>query len=254
MKEKYPVIQGAESFYFEGNEVGILISHGFMGTPQSVRFLGESLAKHGYTVYGPRLKGHGTHCRDLEKATSAEWFQSLEEGYKRLKRKCSAIFVMGQSMGGTLTLHLANKYGDIRGIILINSALTIPSLEYLRGKSSPRWVPEGKPDIKAKGVFEITYSQAPLTAIHELQQLMEATPPLLPNIAIPVLGMKSSVDHVVPPENTVFIMKNIGSFKKNAVTLHNSYHVASMDNDKEQIVRHCHQFIQQHVYHKVYTG
>ncbi len=109
-KERFQVIKRAESFYFKGNEMGILISYEFMGTPQSVRFLGESLARYGYTVLGIRLKGHGTHYRDLEKCTHEDWFESLERGFEELKQRCTSIFVIGQSMGGTLILKLAHKF------------------------------------------------------------------------------------------------------------------------------------------------
>lgn len=65
----YPVIDGAESFFIKGNSVGLLLLHGFLGTPQSVKDLGEQFAELGYTVYAPRLKGHGTHYKDVEKGT-----------------------------------------------------------------------------------------------------------------------------------------------------------------------------------------
>lgn len=69
MTKKYPVISGAEEFYFKGDKTGILISHGFMGTPQSVKYIGEQLANYGYSVLAPRLEGHGTHQFDLEQTT-----------------------------------------------------------------------------------------------------------------------------------------------------------------------------------------
>jgi carboxylesterase len=247
MKERFKVIKGADPFYFKGSEIGVLISHGFMGTPQSVRFLGENLARYGYTVLGIRLKGHGTHYRDLEKCTHEDWFESLENGYQELKQHCTSIFVIGQSMGGTLTLKLAHKYRDIKGISLINPALNVLGYESLKGVTKPRFIIEEKPDIHAKDVYEITYDFAPIKAIHELQKIMETIPALLPSIQCPVLGIKSSVDHVVPPENTDYIIENIASDSKEKVVLRNSYHVASMDYDQEKIVESCHNFIQQQV-------
>lgn len=245
MKERYPVINGAETFFYKGNEVGVLISHGFVGTPQSVRFIGESLAEYGYTVLAPRLPGHGTHYHDLENCSFEDWFDELERGYQFLKEQCSTVFVIGQSMGGTLTLQLANKYPEIQGIATVNAALTLPAFDYLRNQQVPQYLPEGEPDIKAKGIFEITYDQTPLKAIHQLQTLMASTPRILANITTPILSIKSSVDHVVPPKNTDFIYNNVSSKIKELITLHNSYHVASMDNDKQQIVDHVHRFVQQ---------
>lgn len=243
MVEKYPVIVGAEEFYFKGNEIGILISHGFIGTPQSVRYIGEEFAKQGYSVLSPRLQGHGTHYRDLENFTNKDWLDSLDSGYQRLKQQCTSIFVLGQSMGGTIALWLAHRHQEIKGIILVNAALEVPAYEYLKGKLEPRFLNESDPDINAKDVFEITYPKVPIKAIHELQELMEKTPAILSNIQSPVLGIHSAIDHVVPPANTDYILKNIGSSKKEKIILQDSFHVASMDHDKDQIVISASQFI-----------
>ena len=174
----YPVIDGAESFFIKGNSVGLLLSHGFLGTPQSVKDLGEQFAELGYTVYAPRLKGHGTHYKDVEKATYEEWFSDLEKGYQRLKGHCSVIYGVGQSMGGTLAILLANKHQGIDGLILINAALSVPSYESLRNQLTPRYIEESKPDIKKQGVVEITYSKVPLRiTVEELR-----------NVKIPLLS------------------------------------------------------------------
>jgi carboxylesterase len=244
MKKLYPVLNGAESFYIEGGKVGILLSHGFMGTPQSVWYLGEKLSQLGYTVFAPRLRGHGTHAQDLENATHHDWMFDLEAGYQYLKERCTIIFVMGQSMGGALALWQAHKNPDINGVITINAALSIPDYEYLAGKTSPRFLPEGSPDIRKEGVHEITYDKVPLRAIHEIQVLMKKTPEIIPTITQPVLAFKSIVDHVVPPENTDYIIKQVASVQKEAVTLYHSYHVASMDHDRDEIVEKTHDFIQ----------
>ena len=244
MNERFQVLEGAEPFYFKGGDIGVLISHGFMGTPQSMRFLGEEFARYGYTVLGPRLKGHGTHYRDLENCTHEDWFESLENGYHELKKHCTSIFVIGQSMGGTLTLKLAHKYSDINGIILINPALSVPIYDSLKGVNEPRFMVEGKPDIRMKDVHEITYDYVPLTAIHELQNVMETIPAILPSIESPVLGVHSAIDHVVPPESTDYIIEKIGSDQKEKIVLQNSYHVASLDHDQEKIVKSTHRFIQ----------
>ncbi|MGG1674784.1 alpha/beta hydrolase [Neobacillus sp. NRS-1170] len=251
MEERFPIIKGAEEFYYKESNIGILISHGFVGTPQSVHYVGEKLAQLGYSVLAQRLKGHGTHYYDLENCTHEEWFESLEKGYQKLTQHCSSIFVLGQSMGGTLALWLAHKHKDIKGIILVNPALSLPSFDHLRGKEIPRFIDEGNPDIKAKDAYEITYQKVPIKAIHQLQTLMDITPAIIPDIHCPVLGVKSAVDHVVPPENTDYIMDHIGSAGKEMIVLENSYHVASLDHDKDLIIEECQRFVQQHIIHGV---
>ena len=121
------VMPGAEPFFFEGGDVGCLVSHGFTGTTQSMRFLGEFLANVGrLTVVGPRLKGHGTSVEDMAQSSAADWIRSVEAGMQTLRERCSKIFITGLSMGGTLTLYMAAMYPDaIRGAIPINGAVFV---------------------------------------------------------------------------------------------------------------------------------
>ncbi|WP_018661730.1 alpha/beta hydrolase [Heyndrickxia acidiproducens] len=250
MYEQFPVIPGASSFFFKGNDIGILISHGFNGTPQSVRFLGEYLASKGFSVHAPRLSGHGTHYRDMERCTCKDWINSLEEGYRFLKQHCREIFVIGQSMGGTLTLNLAEKYTDIRGIVLINAAInSIPVLEKCLLEQQLGLIDEADPDIKAPGAKEITYDKVPASSIRELLAVMQETHQKLSRINCPALLFQSIEDHVVPPENTNEIAAGIRSTFKPIIPLRNSYHVASLDQEKEQIAEQCSLFIQK-VMHK----
>ncbi|XJZ28705.1 alpha/beta hydrolase [Bacillota bacterium Lsc_1132] len=245
MIENHPVVSGAEPFFFKGNQIGILISHGFVGTPQSVKYLGEQLASQGYTVYGVRLIGHGTHFKDLENCHYQDWIQDLEKGFRFLQQYCSEIFVIGQSMGGTLTLNLCASFPEVKGAILINAAIkTIPVMEGYRNKQKPRFIEEVEPDIKAQDVYEITYLKTPLHAIKQLLSLMDHTVEKLFSVKCPILAFQSIEDHVVPPENTDYIMTNVQSRDKKVIPLFHSFHVASMDNEKEFIAEQCCQFIE----------
>lgn len=215
--------------------------------PQSVRYLGEYIASQGFTVYGVRLSGHGTHYEDMDRCHYQDWIQSLDDGYRYLQRYCRDIFVIGQSMGGTLTLNLTNKYTNIRGIVLINAAIkSIPIMEEFKNIRKPRFINEGEPDIKAKNVHEITYTKTPIRSVQQLFSLMEDTSDKLPTITCPTLAFRSEEDHIVPPENTNYIIANIQSDIKEIVPLYNSYHVASMDYEKKFIAEQCCLFLEKH--------
>jgi carboxylesterase len=94
-----------------------------------MRELGEHLSQCGFTVYGTRLKGYGTHYEEMEGTTYEDRISSSEAGYLMLREKCSRVFVVGLSMGGTLAIHLVHKYPETRGIVLINAALFMEELE-----------------------------------------------------------------------------------------------------------------------------
>ena len=243
--KNYEIQQGAEPFYFEGNKVGVLVLHGFTGSTQSMRYLGEQIASEGYTVCGPRLKGHGTHYEEMEQSTYEEWIQSVEEGYQWLNERCDSLFITGLSMGGTLTLYLAEKHPEVKGIMPINAAIDLPDLEQMRGKTEPRFLDAIGSDIKAEGVDELAYEKTPTKSIQEILKLVEITRKDLANITMPALIFKSLEDHVVPPQNSMIIYEEIASAKKEVVVMKDSYHVATLDHDKELIAEKCKAFIKE---------
>lgn len=235
MSKQYPVLKGAEPFYFEGNHIGVLVIHGFTGTPHSMRYLGEQYAKAGFTVCGPRLKGHGTHYEEMEQTTYQEWIESVEEGYNWLQERCEQIVVTGLSMGGTLTLYMAQKHPEVKAIIPINATINIDQYEQILSLTEPRFIDGIGSDIKAEGVEELSYEKTPVRSLHELFKLKKATIDKLDQIRCPALICVSRVDHVVPPKDSDYIFEHISSDEKKKLVLENSYHVATLDYDKELI-------------------
>ncbi len=239
------VILGTEAIFLQGNSTGILICHGFNGTPQSVKHLAEGFAKYGYTIYAPRLKGHGTTILEMEEASYQDWISDLHEAYLLLKQTCHHIFVIGQSMGGALALELATKE-TLDGVLTINAALSVPEYEALAHKSEPRFILEGRPDIKDTVATEITYEQVPLKAVFQLLDIMKVANQELPKVTCPIKIFVSPEDHVVPAHCSYDIFDTVNSVEKELVSLEHSYHVASLDYDKDKIIKHTVEFIKTH--------
>ncbi|MCK6207933.1 alpha/beta fold hydrolase [Bacillus infantis] len=246
MADNYPVLNGAEPFYFEGGRTGILVSHGFTGSTQSMRPLGEAYAKAGYTVCGPRLKGHGTHYEEMEQTQYSDWIASIEEGFQWLKERCDDIFVTGLSMGGTLTLYMAEKHSEIKAIIPINAAVEISDMEGAAALQDARFLDAIGSDIKKADVKELAYEKTPVKSIGEIVQLMELVKGGLADIECPALIFVSSEDHVVPPDNSRLILDRISSKDKKLITMENSYHVATLDNDQQLIIDETLAFIKKY--------
>ncbi|MET1181654.1 hypothetical protein ABG775_27520 [Peribacillus simplex] len=102
------VIPGAESFFLPGNSIGILICHGFNGTPQSVRYLGENSP--------PKVLLSSLLDWGATERMNMKWKRVIiRNGYRmlkwlmKIKRTCTMYFAIGQSMGGALVLDLATK-------------------------------------------------------------------------------------------------------------------------------------------------
>lgn len=242
---KSNIIPGAEAVFIPGNSTGILICHGFNGTPQSVKYLVEGLAQCGYTVYAPRLKGHGTTIHEMEEAAYEDWTTNLHEAYLLLKQTCQHIFVIGQSMGGALALELATKE-TCNGVLPINAALSVPEYEAYAHQLEPRFIKEGTPDINDAQATEITYEQVPLKAVHQLLDFMNIAKQRLSKVSCPIMIFVSPEDHVVPAQCSYNIFDSVSSSEKELVSLNHSYHVASLDYDKDKIITHTIDFIQSH--------
>ena len=240
-------MEGAEPFRFEGSGTGVLVSHGFTGTTQSVRPLGEALAEEGFTVMGPRLKGHGTSMEDHARSTALDWISSIEEGLTWLEQRTSRTFFAGLSMGGMFSLYIAAKYPErIQGIVPINACVWLGDPQLARlvfDREAPATVPGVGSDIKAEGVEELVYPEVPVPPVKDFMAIMRATDDLLPTVAAPALILQSTEDHVVPPENGPHILDKLGTEDKELVWLENSYHVATLDNDKDLIAERTTRFI-----------
>ncbi|WP_018922364.1 alpha/beta hydrolase [Salsuginibacillus kocurii] len=240
---KYTVIEGADSFYYKGQDIGVLLLHGFIGTPQSVREVGSLLAEFGFTVYAPRLSGHGTDSEELLEVNERTWIENVDHAYHYLAQQCNKVFVVGQSMGGTLALQLAAKSPELAGIITINAAFDLSRMEREIGPLRHAYLAENGPDTFAQDVHEITYQHVPVKGYYHLFSLTKQLPTLLKKIEQPALIVRSRIDHVVPPANSDDIYQRISSVNKTLYTLKKSYHVATMDVEKQELAHRIGTFI-----------
>ena len=92
-----------------GGRLGVLLIHGLGGTPIELRFIAQTLARAGHTVYCCQLAGHCGTPEELRRSTWQEWYASVEAAHDRLREHCDIIVAGGLSMGGILAMHLAQQ-------------------------------------------------------------------------------------------------------------------------------------------------
>jgi Esterase/lipase len=239
------IMKGAEPKNHEGNSVGLLVLHGFTGTPQSVRPLAETLANKGYTVSMPLLAGHGRTPEEMEKSNYKEWVQSCTDGLNWLKERTEKQFVFGFSMGGTLALYLAEKQ-DVDGLILLNAGYSRLEMFHTFEDLQSRGIAFAEgigSDIKKPDVKEVAYSKAPVRSGFEFRKLVDQVQTDISKVSVPIQIFSTIHDQVVDFRSGTDIFAAVSSQEKYFYTLTHSGHVALLDYDADTIERITEAFI-----------
>ncbi|WP_037906150.1 alpha/beta hydrolase [Actinacidiphila yeochonensis] len=242
-----PLMPGAEPYRHDGGATGVLLCHGFTGSPQSLRPWAEYLAGRGLTVSLPLLPGHGTRWQDMRPTGWPDWYAEVDREFRALSKRCDQVFVFGLSMGGTLALRLAQKHGAaVRGLVLVNPSVKADSWQ-LKAVPLVRHLVPSVPgivrDIAREGGTEVGYERAPLDAVHSLRGLWQVVRRGLPQVTQPLLLLRSRVDHVVHPSNGELLLSRVSSTDVAEVVLERSYHVATLDHDAELVFEKSHAFV-----------
>jgi carboxylesterase len=245
------VLPGAEPFEYAGGPVGVLLCHGFTGSPHTLRGWAGYLADQGLTVSLPRLPGHGTTWQDLARTGGDDWYAEVDAAFRALAYRCEQTFVFGISMGGCLALRLAENHGGaVRGLVLVNPSLAPDTKLFLLApvlKYVVRSLPGIASDIKKPDVHEVGYDRVPVRAAATLPKLWGTTVKHLDNVTQPVLVYRSTVDHVVGPASMRALLAGLPDGQVTVRECADSYHVATLDNDARTIFDGSYKFIRDHL-------
>ena len=239
------VLAGAEAQSWPGGRNGVLVLHGFTGSPQSMRPLAAAFAGAGFAVELPRLPGHGTSIDDMCGTTWSDWSAHAEDAYLSLAARCESVVVAGLSMGGTLAVWLAARHREVAGVVAVNAAVMaqpeVAELFLAMIEAGETTFDGVGGDIAKPGVIELSYDGTPLVPLASLAQAIDQLQPGLGTITCPVLILTSPQDHVVPPESSDHLAAAVGG-PVERVSLERSFHVATLDHDAGLIERTAVQF------------
>jgi len=243
-----PVMPGAEPFSHPGGTTGVLLCHGFTGSPQSLRPWADYLAEAGLTVWLPRLPGHGTSWQDMARTRWEDWYAEVDRAFDEVRARSDETFVMGLSMGACLVLRLAELRGPaVSGLVLVNPSVTADTRLFALAPVMKFLVPSLKgiaSDIKKEQASEVAYDRVPVKAAASLPGLWRVTRARLADVTQPVLAFHSLEDHVVGPASLRVLRDALPNLEVRDCP--DSYHVATLDNDAEAIFAGSLEFVRAH--------
>jgi len=245
-------------FFLPGSGLSVLLIHGLSGTPYEMRYLGERLAAAGMRVLGVRLNGHAGTPEELGATDETSWYESVVEGFERVRQYGDPKVVVGLSMGALLAARLAADQREaVAGLVMLAPALLLPASRRLAlrlMRPARAWGDKiyfrigGGSDIHddaARSIHPGTRLM-PLRAALSLVDLSNRIRPRLGEIVQPTLVMHGRRDHTCPHDRNVeFVMSHLGSVEKRSVTLEESYHVLPVDSEKDLVAQVTLDFVSQ---------
>ena len=219
--------QGPEhrSFQLGQGPGGVLLIHGFPGTPAEVRGIGKALAENGWHARGPLLPGFGPDIVSLADKRREDWLKAVGAEWGALRADHDPCVLIGFSMGGALALHLAQHFPPDR-LVLIAPFWRLPGLlprlvpvlklvlpEMKPFKDADFDAPEVQagfqrllPDVDLDDPEVRDYLQEeitlPLSVIDEVFRLGAEAHRLARTVSVPTLVIQGRDDQMARPELT----------------------------------------------------
>jgi len=210
--------------------------------------MGEYLHGQGHTVMGIRLAGHATCPKDMVRTRWHDWMNSIEDGWHLLREVTDHVFLIGLSLGGSLSLLYASQY-PIQGVVALSTPYNLPNDPRLPFVEWISWltpnVAKGPTDWHNPKAAEdhIEYPAYPTRSIAELRDVIKEMRAALPRIRVPVMLIHSRQDGSVPIEHMNKIFNALGTTDKQMVLVEHSGHVITREPDRQVVFQAALDFI-----------
>lgn len=242
------LMAGADPIWIDQGRRGILFLHGYTSSAFEGRFLAEYFGERGWGVWAPLLPGHGTRPEDLVTVTAADWLGAAERAFDWMRERFDQVVVCGQSMGGALALHLAATR-PVDAVVTLAGAMFVRDwrlrlLPVARHVIRYQYKSKG-PDIRdAESKAAIaSYHKYPLSSLEQFLGMIRRIRAELPKVTAPALVVHSRRDRTIHYANLATIAESIGSAVRETLSLEESYHVISVDVEREMIFRKMDEFL-----------
>jgi carboxylesterase len=247
----------------ENDRCAALLIHGLSGNPLEMQYLAKRLRREGFATHAPQLEGYGFRGRSNPFATGSwhDWRAQVLEHFDELARNYASVCVSGLCVGAVLALDLAaERPGRVAALSLLATTLaydgwSLPWYQFLaplayytplryryayrerhpygvKNESLRKWIAR---EMSEKSTSIAGASSLPMTALYQAKKLIRHVKKALPAVTAPALVVHAKEDDVASLRSAEFVLENIGSRDVDFVLLHDSYHMVSLDNEKELV-------------------
>jgi len=259
-----------------GGEHAVLALHGLLGNPLEMQYLGKRLQKAGYTVVIPLIPGYGYATgagQSYSTTRYQDWYDEVARHFDALKATHKTVSLAGLCIGAVLALRLAMERGDeVAALSLLSTTLAydgwslpwyrflLPLAYYtparylyayherhpygLKNENLQRWIAR---EMKVSGSSAAGASRLSAEGIFQAHRLIKEVRRGLPQVRTPALIMHALDDDVASPYSADLVESSISSTFRRKIILEDSYHIITLDNEKERVADESIAFLDYHV-------
>lgn len=193
---------GSGALAVDEGPVGLVLVHGFGGTPGVFAPVAEAARGAGVTLRAPVLPGHGTHVADLAGRTFGDWVEATATHTALLAERCEVVVVGGLSAGAAVAAAVAAAL-PVDGLVLVNALLEVDpdTAELVVEAADAGWdeLPEPELDLAepARAEGYACYDAIPVATLRSVHESLPGVLAGLGAVTAPSLLVASRNDHVV---------------------------------------------------------
>ncbi|TMH77274.1 MAG: alpha/beta fold hydrolase [Betaproteobacteria bacterium] len=253
---------------------GALLLHGLAGSPVEMHHLSRCLRQAGFTVHVPVIPGYafGTRADPFDTGAWEQWVAYASGALDTLSQRHGRIYVAGLCIGAVLALRLAMVRPErIRAMSLISTTLHhdgwatpwyrkvvrlaghTPLRRHVKlherfpyGLKNERLRQRVARAMHTEGSSAAGAEFLPLSGMHQSYRLSWAVRRDIGLVTTPSLVLHALDDDVASTRSAEFVARNIDTREVRTVLYRESYHILTMDNDKDAVADETIGFFQRH--------
>jgi carboxylesterase len=257
-----------ESFSQGNSGHAVVMLPGLCGSELEMGAIPRLLRQSKHTCIVPRIPGYSAHTGI---SNYKEWIDTVDQLVIDLKKDHESVSIVGLSMGSTLALGVAALNQNIQCLCLLSPTLFFdgwsipwyhPLLSFFYRLGIRNWhYKESEPfgvknkelrrhirkAVTSNTVSELGSAHLPARHLYQAQLMIKSVLGNLPEITADTLIIHAIDDETASPKNADYIMKLIRSETRKVIWLGNSYHMITVDNEREIVANEVNNFIEQSI-------
>lgn len=271
MSARPAFIDHLDADHSAASSTAVVLLHGLCSTPDELLTVQRALHRLGYAVKSMRIDGYSYDGATDEQhaAPYEEWIDSIERRVDTLRARHARVMLVGISAGASLALGAAIRCGQrVDALLLMSTTLrfdgwAVPRWQFLlplafytplgrfwkyrerapygvKNERVRAWIER---ELRTRRISSAGSSVIGIGHLREHDRLIRHVRRHLHKVTCKhLLALHAREDEVASVRNLDLLARGVRSESFRTVVLDNSYHMITIDNDRQQVVQEAVEF------------